>query len=136
MPHIFISDEHQANFLAQIRLYGVRCVHVEYDGAGDSGSVQEPTVTLDGDNWIRPSPTWTLPYSYSYDGKVEQVINDFADAIKCLCDAALDSEHINWYNDDGAYGAFVVEFHGDGAPSIRLTNNQRIMTTEMSEWSF
>ena len=71
---------------------GIDSVEIYFDGAGDSGSIEEIAGITDGES-------------------VE--IKDFLrEQIESWADAVLDSTGVDWYNNDGGFGTITIDVKG------------------------
>ena len=89
---------------------GVTNVDVEYDGSGDSGSVESVTATGRG---LGATAEITLPE------ELRQACDDAA--VECL-----EEKGIDWYNNDGGFGHFYIDVV---AKTCKLEHEERVNET-------
>ena len=119
--------------MAALKASGVLKVVVEFDGCGDSGSIEgvyiqggEPPETAE----------WLVSESNQVDGK--WVTTKHAKALpikKALeewCYEALSQSDVDWYNNDGGYGAMEIDLTQDTA---ELVIHQRYIEVNTSSFS-
>ena len=106
---------------------GITQVIVAFDGAGDSGQIEqidarsgEDTVPLPPDEIMICSAAWGDPGFVARTMTVEQ-------AIEQLAYDFLSDTHGGWENDDGAYGEFTFDV---ATRSISLDYNERFTSSE------
>jgi hypothetical protein len=88
---------------------GITSVHVEFDGVGDSGQIDNVTGYDTAGVVALPSVTVTL-HQVSYDGsELPNVTHQLQEAIEVLCYDYLEQEHDGWEINDGAYGTFTFD---------------------------
>lgn len=88
---------------------GITSIHVEYEGSGDSGSI-------DGISYYKGEDEHNINDLDISDEMHEKLIN--------LCYPMLDNIE-DWYNNDGGYGTVTIDLdtlHYDIANNIRYTN--------------
>src|SRR5579884_284815 len=85
---------------------GITSVHAEFDGAGDSGQINEVTA-MAGDQTAE-FPCVTIVLNDSEWGKQELVTKNVSlqEAVYELCYGCLEQTHPGWENNDGARGEF------------------------------
>ena len=114
-------------------------VEVEYDGSGDSGSVQGVTFYDEQDKTIdsvlvrNQIQFYHVYSSYSdgdYTAKISKEQKSINDVFENLAEKFLDDEGIDWYNNDGGYGVCVFDFE---TGKVTLKHEARITDTEYSE---
>ena len=135
---MFQSAEHKRRLLARLWELGVRTVVVEYDGYGDSGSIEKPSYLdergvpkIAGHEQIvwpkrsgrfdRETGVWitsTQEQPLSLDEVLVDLVND-----------TLDEKGIDWYNNDGGYGELRIDMNHE-KPTIEL--DIKIRYTEVS----
>ena len=98
----------------QLTSAGVTCVHIHYDGCGDSGQIESiEYVALDGK-------------SVDIQGKVTITEDDLMDLFYDLTQV----RHPGWENNDGACGEFEWNLAGD---TLVHTHNDRFADYDTTE---
>lgn len=101
-----ISSDEFRGILASYHLQGYKELIISYDGAGDSGSIDE--IKLEGgDNYYLQGDEYN---------KIEEAFDDFF--MKSTGD---------WYNNDGGYGSVVIDLENG---LFEITTNLRSTYTE------
>lgn len=103
--------------IPQLRAFGIAAVEVTFDGAGDSGAVEDvlclgaagatiacPSVMLE----VLPTqaPADDGDDGHGDDGKTPQALDA---ALEQLTYLAPERHHPGWENNDGAYGQLVID---------------------------
>ena len=94
----------------QLAERGIEKLRIDYDGYGDSGSVE--TVT-------------------AYAGEKEVQLED--EVQKALCDAGYDLLPVGWEINNGSYGVLVIDI---ASRQVTREHNWRIEATEYEEETF
>lgn len=103
-------------------------VIVRFDGAGDSGQIEEVTA-FGEDGTERPLPDTQVELqkiSFGEDAPTK-LSEQLDEAIDTLAYALLQSSHGGWENNEGAYGEFTFDV---AANLITLDYNERYETSE------
>ena len=98
----------------QLQEAGVACVHINYDGCGDSGQIESITFT-DG------------------DGKPVELVGKTTITEDQLMDLFYDltqARHPGWENNDGAFGEFEWNLTDD---TLKHTHNDRFTNYDTTE---
>lgn len=103
---------------ALMRAAGVTEMRIEFDGSGDSGDLQEIEVTGADVEAFLAQP---------FEGGTATV-EQLAEAI---ANAMLDQTYIDWYNDEGGFGACVVTLE-----AAWVDMNVRVESSEYSQIPF
>ena len=97
-------------------------ITVGFDGAGDSGQIDEMTA-YSGNVPIKvPSTSLTLHQTAQNNGDPRTTTVSLNDAIETLCYDYLSQTHGGWENNDGAYGTFEFDVR---ERTIHLDFNER-----------
>jgi hypothetical protein len=88
---------------------------VDFDGGGDSGSVTEMVFDPPKDSLLKEDVIGAKilkQYEYTSKGS-KQILEDedctVGDLIHCICYDILESRHIGWETNDGAFGSFKFD---------------------------
>ena len=120
--------------LKVLREQGIAKVVVRFDGAGDSGQIEEVTALADNEA-ERPiaHATVDLQKVTFGDDAPHTVAEPLGEAIESLAYALLQSSHGGWENNEGAYGDFSFDV---AAGRITLEYNERHETSELFTHEF
>lgn len=111
--HEYMYMDNLRTVLPVLRAHGIGSVTVEFDGYGDSGSIQSVTYdVIDFDdaaisvdvavvNSVFENRRWVRTRSIK-----RMSLND---AIEALTYDYLSETHVNWYDNDGGYGELVID---------------------------
>jgi hypothetical protein len=112
---------------------GVTRIMVEFDGAGDSGQIEDITAYA-GETPARvPSASLTLHQAAQTTGDLRTTKVNLRAAIETLCYDYLSECQDGWENDDGAYGTFEFDVRDR---SIHLDFNARFTHVDNSAYDF
>lgn len=84
----------RAELLEQLKAAGISYAVVEFSGEGDSGSIDTSRLMV------------RMP------GKINDVTGEhqeLANKVSNLCDTELDDTGIDWYNNGGGFGEYVID---------------------------
>lgn len=118
---------------AAMRRAGITEIIVTFDGAGDSGQIEDISVRRGED--VVPMPEIELEIAHVSWGISEITRSRMAldEAVETLAYDLLADTHGGWENCDGAFG----EFHFDsGAGTILLDYNERFTSSEKFNHTF
>ena len=140
----FAMPNNKAQIFDALEAAGIAMVIVHYDGAGDSGQIEEISAyaqpTEPGD-W--PAPELPLPDATVKLVRIERYAKPNPKEIECQASLnealeqmtydLLEQVHGGWQNNEGAFGDFV---YATADRSIRMEHNTRIESTEYyeAEW--
>lgn len=106
--------------IKQLKDFGAMEVRISFDGAGDSGSIEEVSVWKGQE---RLKPLFDVEYMVSTGawnsdtGKWEETANVksmiVCDALEQFCYDKLEETGIDWYNNDGGYGELTINIGDD-----------------------
>lgn len=122
-----------------LREHGVRRVHVSFDGAGDSGSIDYVDYE-DGEIDAEAVMVEHQRVSRRFGGEgwiveTERVRCSVDEAIKDLTYDYLDETQVDWYNNDGGFGSLVIDV-ANGTVSlevnVRFTESSTEFSSELS----
>lgn len=113
---------------------GIAKVLVCFDGAGDSGQIEE-VMALGDDGAERPIPEVAVALQKIAfgDSAPQTGTETLGEAIESLAYALLQSRHGGWENNAGAYGDFTFDV---AAGLITLEYNERYETSELFTHEF
>ncbi|MTH66690.1 MULTISPECIES: DUF6878 family protein [Paracoccus] len=118
---------------AAMRAAGITEIIVTFDGAGDSGQVEDIDARCGGT--AVPMPDTEITLAQVSWGVTEIATNtmSLSEAVEPLAYDLLSDSHGGWENCDGAFG----EFHFDAeAATILLDYNERFTSSEQFNHSF
>jgi hypothetical protein len=134
----FPSQEKKQLFLTLLKVMGGHKVIVSFDGAGDSGTIDEPVLYDRNENLIdltNATFEWEIETSeFAHEPNKWVKRNDVrqmpvGEILTEITNSMLDEHNIDWYNNDGGYGQLVISLF-ETPPKIKLDVSERIMTTE------
>jgi hypothetical protein len=146
---LFSTDAERDTFCAKVRLLGIARIEAAFDGSGDSGNMEsagfydsegklfvedhaalKTMVELREDLsvWDPANLRWVTSQRRAKPVPLDQCVNE-------MCEAALASVCLDWYNNDGGFGSVVFEFGHDGM-EVKMDVHIRVTNTEDSEWEF
>jgi hypothetical protein len=88
---------------------GITNVTVNFNGEGDSGQIEDISVTANGEQRQLPDIRVEIQQVAWGALKMESHETALSDAIEELCYDYLSQEHGGWENNDGAFGDFTFE---------------------------
>jgi hypothetical protein len=98
----------------QLKAAGVECVHINYDGCGDSGQIESIGYTDRDGKPIDPAGKITITE--------DQLMDLFYDLTQ--------ARHPGWENNDGAFGEFEWNLMDD---TLKHTHNDRFTDYDTTE---
>lgn len=124
---------HAKELLRQLQSAGVTEITIDFDGSGDSGSVQ--SVSFNPTSKVMLSTKWAEKSSRYVDGKWieewKETTVDAEEGCTALCYELLESTGIDWYNNDGGFGELEITLD-----PIEITLNVNTRYTEYNTDSF
>jgi hypothetical protein len=88
---------------------GITRVVANFDGAGDSGQIEDATAYA-GDKLVDfPATTVTLYRAQSGSEELTTQEMSLREAVEALCYGYLEQEHDGWEINDGAFGQFTFD---------------------------
>lgn len=140
--HAEVREYNRAKFMYALQKVGATSVKIQYDGSGDSGSVESVSM-YNGETALDEKIGQSYISYYEVQGatnfgggksvdKVVRVTNKFDDALEEFAYDIL-SDKGSWGDNDGAYGTITFDVE---TKTIELDHNIRIMDTEneMDSW--
>ena len=112
-----ISSDEFRTILAGYNLNGWKSIHINYDGAGDSGSVEEIQL-------YNPDEGISSRYQDLDGGEYLKIVEAFY--------KLFDHSMCDWVNNDGGYGQLVINLE-DGSFTNEV--NYRVVETDTIEGS-
>lgn len=119
--------------LIELRRLKVKEVSAEYDGSGDSGQLEEPTLAPEPEPGVVVPPVSVLVdggWSSKQGEIAETRTKAIIEAVQDLFYDLLEMEHPGWEINEGSYGSLVWAMDDD---KVRLVHNERIESVETSE---
>lgn len=143
---IFASSDAQKLLFSSLRVLGVVKVVVDFSGGGDSGSVNgHRAVSANGDDVDISTTTINWPKlrshheyindAYKYKTKISNESMTLGQIVESLCEIALDHSELDWYNNEGGQGHFIIDITAD-PPSVTLEIGINHMTTDDHVFEF
>ncbi|MFH7812422.1 MULTISPECIES: DUF6878 family protein [Acetobacter] len=117
---------------ATLALHGITQVKVSFNGEGDSGQIEDITVTPEDQADILQREIAMKTTSWP-DADVTQVSGSLNDAIENVCYDALAQTHGGWENNAGAYGDIIFDVP---ERTVTLEFNERYTSSEYYEHSW
>ena len=130
-----------SGLLAYVKLLGIYNIRIEFDGSGDSGSINDvyffdrnnEQINVEEERYM-----WAEPVSIFKNGQWQvettpEKLELIEDVFKSITSVALDETQLDWYNNDGGYGEFTIDL-ATSPPEIKLEVN--IRTTQIDENTF
>lgn len=127
---IFASVDAQKLLLSTLRMLSVAKVVVDFSGSGDSGSIDGHRATNANDDDVDLHTTTLIwprvrskheyvngSYKYTITSSNESMT--IAEIVEHLCDIALEHSQLDWYNNDGGQGSFIIDL-SKNIPNITL----------------
>jgi hypothetical protein len=100
------NDINKNAVFAALKAESITTVRVLFDGAGDSGQIQEVSAETANGSIALPDVQIEMQHA-SWGGKVTSAKMQLRDAIDELCFDYLSQEHGGWENNDGGEGEFT-----------------------------
>jgi hypothetical protein len=135
IAHPFYNCAHRDFILALLGTLGIKEVQIQFDGSGDSGTISEPALPRGDDIFI------DVPCKYSKweNGRFCETVTieprTLSQALKQVCEEALENCNVDWYNNDGGFGYMSIDLTTN-PPDIYLEVNQRIVDTVHHEFRY
>lgn len=138
LARYFKEQKQKANaarrtLIRELRAAGVKQVVVEFDGYGDSGSIEGVTFKPNVENLEeREVADTTFEITDWVDGKPKKVKRNktIRELVDDVCYGILGAEHGGWEINEGAFGEFSIDVTND---AISLEYNRRVESVETSE---
>lgn len=145
MSQIFPSEEHRTEFLMRLKLLGIAEIQVDFSGSGDSGNIEQAVATTADQQEVdlegQPPMAWMEKHS-KYNPKTQQwdetctpVELSLANILYMMTEQALEESQLDWYNNDGGQGCFMIDFT-ESPPEIRLDVGINRMDTDEHSFRF
>lgn len=135
-------EKNKAVLLPILKAAGITLVEVEYEGASDSGQIEEVRAYAEACEHpdLRPGRDIALPKEAATillpnrDGSTREYTNSIDEVIRELCWEILEWDHAGWENNDGGRGTFT--FHVGDELRIELEHVDYFTHEEHSahEW--
>lgn len=136
---VFQSNEQRDLLLTLLKVLGGRRVLVEFDGSGDSGSIEDAFLQDENGNSIDLTNATFDWYEKSSGFDKEQskwVITSkpvpnmpVGEILRVICEDALEDAGHDWYNNEGGYGSLTIDLTTT-PPVIKLNVSIRVVSTE------
>jgi hypothetical protein len=127
-----VRARNKAILFAALAEAGIVKVSVEFDGAGDSGQIEDIlSWNADGDSVPLPSGRKLQLTSLTPGNPPDETT--LQDAIETLVYDYLEETHYGWENNDGAFGTFVFDVP---ARTVRLEHNERYTEVNTTSHEF
>lgn len=130
---IMANEMNKAIVFDALAAAGITTIVVSFDGAGDSGQIDDVTVYT-GEQIVQLPATPVTLHRASWNRiGLTPLVTDLREAVETLCYGYLEQEYDGWENDDGAYGIFELKVSGR---TISLSFNGRYTAVEETSHSF
>jgi hypothetical protein len=108
-------EKNKAVLLPILKAAGIVVVEVDYEGASDSGQINDVSAYTDDNEYrsLRPGRGYALPKEAvtielaNWDGSTREYTSTVDEVIRELCWDLLEQEHAGWENNDGGRGTFT-----------------------------
>lgn len=131
MPAEDIRTHNKRLIFAALAEAGITKVSIEFDGAGDSGQIEDILAWNATFSGSVPIPAdCKLQLAYPGNPPREATLRD---AIETLAYDYLDETYRGWENNDGAFGTFVFDVP---ARTVTLQHNERYIDVTTSSHEF
>jgi hypothetical protein len=127
------ADAARRTLIRELRSAGVERVEVDFDGYGDSGSIEGIAFTPSVKNIEEKEvPDTAFEFTEWRNDKPKKVKRNktIRELIDDVCYGILGTEHGGWEINEGSFGNFVFRVDDD---KVLVTFNQRIESVETSE---
>lgn len=123
---------------AKLALLKVGQIEVEFDGSGDSGSINSIACLDDAGNSVDVTTTcidWNVTHDVfkqetgKWEPKVQIEHLSLDKVLEQICDEALNQSQLDWYNNDGGYGTLRILITAN-PPTAALEMHLRITNTD------
>jgi hypothetical protein len=136
MEKAIVTNKEIDSLFAQLRLHNVTKIVMNFEGAGDSGSIDDVILlNASGGNVTIPTTTilWTSE-DYHDAGKPKDTT--LRKALEDLGYQMLDKTGVDWYNNDGGYGDIAIDISDIDNINVLFDMNQRYTEVENSQFIF
>lgn len=139
LPSPFPSEDAKKLLLSTLAIHRVARVVVEFSGSGDSGSIQYISLEGGEDSTLNAVKIpWSRKSSQFVDGKWQHQTTESPMSLRNVLESvtyeALESSNLDWYNNDGGQGEFVIDL--DGPDGVNISLEMGINYTRTDDYSF
>ena len=133
-----MTTEYIQTALNKLKELGVHEIVIEFDGSGDSGSIEYIAIRRSDGTEIDVKFTTDYPVRSSryengdWINEVQVKQMSIREVLESYCYDELEKTNIDWYNNDGGFGELRITLSDEA--SIELEVNQRY--TEYNTYSF
>ena len=133
-----MTTEYIQTALNKLKELGVHEIVIEFDGSGDSGSIEYISIRRSDGTEIDVKFTTDYPVRSSryengdWINEVQVKQMSIKEVLESYCYDELEKTNIDWYNNDGGFGELRITLSDEA--SIELEVNQRY--TEYNTYSF
>ena len=103
------NEVNKAVIFSALAAVNITAVHVEFDGAGDSGQINSVAAFIGDDVATLPNTTVAIQTVHSVGAEATTDEQRIEEAIETLCYGYLEETHGGWEINDGAYGEFQFD---------------------------
>ena len=141
MDKVFPTPEDKQKLLTQLKLLGIKEIHVNFEGGGDDGDIQDMDVVPEMDlEAITADYAWSVQQTYNQEtrewkSKVVRESSTLSELLKDLTYAALEETQMDWVNNEGGQGSLIIDF-SETPPTITLDLEINVTTTEPYSYSY
>lgn len=149
--HVFGTKEHFERICAHLIVQGVSEVSVEFDGSGDSGSINDVSLYFADQGKGHEHSQALLQVelqavvtkstfnkaSNRWEKQTYEALSSLENILKDATYAALDECGHDWYNNDGGYGTLTLKLSSAGGkPELILDVHIRETKTDDYTYDF
>ena len=136
MEKAMVTNKEIDMLFAQLRLHNVAKIVINFEGAGDSGSIDDVILLNASGDYVRIPESTIAWKSMNYGAEGKHVDTTLREAIEDLGYRMLDTTGIDWYNNDGGYGQIDIVISNIDDICVAFDMNQRYMEVENFEFDF
>lgn len=143
MSGVFQSKDQKDLFLTLLKVIGGRKARVEFNGSGDSGSIEyvclldqegkEIDLTNATFDWHDSASRFDDEKKQWVRHKVPAPTKPVHDILVQICEDALEDSGHDWYNNDGGYGQLTIDLTTT-PPEVKLQVSIRYTSTDDYEY--
>lgn len=123
------NDANRAAIFDALAALGIERIEVRFDGCGDSGQIEDISITGSQQELTGAIAFMSTPWS----GPSETKTSALAEAVEHLCYDLLAQTHDGWEDNEGAFGEFI--FHV-AERAVTLEFNERYVEHATSIHTF
>lgn len=136
MEKAIVTNKEIDSLFAQLRLHNVAKIVIAFEGAGDSGSIDDVSLMDASDKHVTTPTTTILWTSEDYHDAGKPKDTTLRNALEDLGYQMLDKTGVDWYNNDGGYGDITIDISDIDNIDVVFDMNQRYTEVENSQFDF